>query len=49
MTTDAHYRESENSGNPYFAFSFRSRFFHQNGENSTKTAVELIISAAIIR
>ncbi|MEY1390708.1 hypothetical protein AB7044_16630, partial [Providencia stuartii] len=27
VTTDAHYRESENSSNPYFAFSFRSRFF----------------------
>ncbi len=26
-SVEAHYRESENSGNPYFAFSFRSRFF----------------------
>jgi len=30
-------------------FLFVRAFFHQNGENSTKTAVELIISAAIIR
>ncbi|EKT53391.1 hypothetical protein, partial [Providencia burhodogranariea] len=26
-SVDAHYRELKNSGNPFFAFFFRSRFF----------------------
>ena len=48
MSVDAHYRESENSGNPFFAFFYSTAALHSKSGVYTELYTKLSTAIKII-